>query len=461
MLVSIGMPVYNGEKYIRQALDSLLAQDYENFELIISDNASTDRTAEICLDYVAKDKRVKYHRNETNLGALKNFNQVVNLSRGKYFLWAADHDLWHSTFISRCVSVLEQDSEIVLAYARTRLISIDGTDLGLTPDVIDTRGMPAFRRYLDIIWNLSWCNMIYGVIRRKVLCDEVWDRENIVSWDHAVLAALALRGTFAQIPEPLFFRRQNRPDEDPETYKRRVLYNELLHAHLKIITRAPIGFLEKLYLGILTRVCFIDRFGVRYPSMRHRLFEAIVNRFPQLFWLFKTKSFLADPWQRRIFPQHQWLLKIVKRKKPESILEAGCGFGRNLDWLIKQGIKPASLTGVDISSRLLAQARLPKQVSLIQDNVLSLKFKDNSFALVFTHGLLMHLSPRQLPKALAELVRVSKKYLIMIEEIRTRPRQLNYFTWAHDYDKMIKTLPLKVLIKKIGKYSLVWYLLKK
>lgn len=155
MLVSIGMPVYNGEKYIRQALDSLLAQDYEYFELIISDNASTDRTAEICLDYVAKDKRVKYHRNETNLGALKNFNQVVNLSRGKYFLWAADHDLWHSTFISPCVSVLEQDSEIVLAYARTRLISIDGTDLGLTPDVIDTRGMPAFRRYLDIIWNLS------------------------------------------------------------------------------------------------------------------------------------------------------------------------------------------------------------------------------------------------------------------------------------------------------------------
>ena len=195
--------------------------------------------------------------------------------------------------------------------------------------------------------------------------------------------------------------------------------------------------------------------------MRHRLFEAIINRSPQLFWLLKTKSFLADPWQRRISPQHQWLLKVVRRLKPESILEVGCGFGRNLKFLADNGIPANRLTGVDISPVLLAQARLPRSVHLIKGNVLQLPFSSYSFDLVFTHGLLMHLSPRQLSQALSELTRVSQKHLILIEEIRSRPRQLNYFTWAHDYDKMIKALPLKVVSKKPVLHSLVCYLLKK
>jgi glycosyltransferase involved in cell wall biosynthesis len=108
-LVSIGMPVYNGEKYIRQALDSLLAQDYGHFELIISDNASTDGTAEICREYVAKDDRIRYCRNETNLGAVRNFNRVFELSSGKYFMWAATDNMLSSIFISCCFSLLQQD----------------------------------------------------------------------------------------------------------------------------------------------------------------------------------------------------------------------------------------------------------------------------------------------------------------------------------------------------------------
>lgn len=197
--------------------------------------------------------------------------------------------------------------------------------------------------------------------------------------------------------------------------------------------------------------------------MKHRLLELIVGHFPQFYWRIKTKDFLADSWQKRIFPQHRWLLQTIQTLKPQSILEVGCGFGRNLRWLINQGINPAKLSGVDISSRLLSLAikQLPKAVRLRRANVLKLPFRDKQFDLVFTHGLLMHLSPRQLPQALSELVRVSQKHLILIEEIRSRPRQLNYFTWAHDYDKMITALPLKVIIKKPGQHSLVCYLLKK
>src|SRR3954452_21534224 len=104
-LVSIGLPVYNGEQFIRTALDSLLGQTYQPLELIICDNASTDQTAAICQEYLAKDQRVRYYRNPTNLGAVKNFNRAFELSSGIYFMWAADHDLREPTFVSRCVEV--------------------------------------------------------------------------------------------------------------------------------------------------------------------------------------------------------------------------------------------------------------------------------------------------------------------------------------------------------------------
>jgi glycosyltransferase involved in cell wall biosynthesis len=308
-LVSIGMPVYNGETYIRQTLDSLLAQDYRHFELVISDNASTDRTREICLDYAARDNRITFYRNETNLGAVHNFKRVLALSSGKYFMWASDHDLWDPSFISRCVSVLEEDLEVVLVYSRTMQIDFDETPLGLYADQIDTRGMPALQRYLCIIWNLGCCNMIYGLIRREVVRHTVKVR-NILGPDNAILAELALRGAFAQIPDALFYRRKNRPDEDPETRKRRLLYDldptnlgqkteksyndlyrELLYAHLGFVMHAPLSFPEKLYAGIGTMLCFRMRFKVRHWGA---LFTEGTARM--------MKYFLPKSLRRRVIP---------------------------------------------------------------------------------------------------------------------------------------------------------------
>lgn len=179
------------------------------------------------------------------------------------------------------------------------------------------------------------------------------------------------------------------------------------------------------------------------------------------FWEADAPGLAADDWQKQIFPQHFWLLGQIKRLKPKRIMEAGCGFGRNLKFLIDGGVKPEILTGADISPKLLAQAGLPKSVRLVRANVLNLPFSDRCFDLVFTHGLLMHVHPRRPGQAVLELARVTKKYLILIEEIRSRPERLNYFTWAHDYDKIIARLPFKVLIKKRGPHLLVWYLLKK
>lgn len=117
-LVSIGMPVYNGERYIRQALDSLLAQDYANFELIISDNVSTDGTQGICLEYAARDERIRYYRNETNLGALRNFNRVFELSSGKYFMWAAHDDVWNPAYVQEVLALLGSTIQRCSQFAR-------------------------------------------------------------------------------------------------------------------------------------------------------------------------------------------------------------------------------------------------------------------------------------------------------------------------------------------------------
>lgn len=183
---------------------------------------------------------------------------------------------------------------------------------------------------------------------------------------------------------------------------------------------------------------------------------------PALFWRFYADEFYQDQWQHRIFPQHRWLLKIVQKLKPNHILEVGCGFGRNLNFLLEQGIAPQKLTGVDFSSKLLqlAKVKLPISVALHLDKVQHLPFPNRQFDLTFTHGLLMHLPPPQIHLALSELIRVTRRWLIIIEETRKKPGRINHFTWAHDYSKLISQLNLKIIDECHDRYHLVWYLLE-
>jgi glycosyltransferase involved in cell wall biosynthesis len=123
--ITIGVPVYNGERHLRQALDSLLAQDTTDFRLVISDNASTDRTAEICQAYVARDPRVSYVRNEKNLGAAANYNRLLHMATTPYFKWASADDVCEPQLLTRCLEVLEARPNVVLAYPKTVLIDED------------------------------------------------------------------------------------------------------------------------------------------------------------------------------------------------------------------------------------------------------------------------------------------------------------------------------------------------
>jgi glycosyltransferase involved in cell wall biosynthesis len=207
--VSIALPVFNGEPFLTDAVDSLLAQSYADFELIICDNGSDDRTREICEAYVASDDRVRYLGSDVNRGAAWNYNRGLEAASGRYFKWASHDDLCAPTYIERCVEVLDRASEsVVLAYPKTVLIDGAGEFLRPYEDGLDLRSPRPHRRLQALIRNLVMSNAVFGLIRRDAL-EKTRRHGAYISADYILLAELALLGQFWEIPEPLFLRREH------------------------------------------------------------------------------------------------------------------------------------------------------------------------------------------------------------------------------------------------------------
>lgn len=207
--VSVGIPVYNGGRFLAATLDSLLAQTLSDFELIISDNASTDDTQAICRAYAARDARVQYFRNSENLGVGHNYRRLVELSRGELFKWAAADDLCAPAYLARCVEVLDAEPTAVLAYARARFIDEDGHVLPLTDPGWDLRSDEAHERFRYVIHAGHWVNSIYGVVRRDALTRTRLIRD-YPGGDYCFLGELSLLGKLYEIPDRLFSRRLHR-----------------------------------------------------------------------------------------------------------------------------------------------------------------------------------------------------------------------------------------------------------
>lgn len=207
--VSIGLPVYNGEKYLRAAVNSILQQDYGNFELIISDNASTDATEEICREFAAKDQRIRYYKNERNIGASGNYNRVFGLAHGEFFKWAAHDDVHLPGFLRRCVEVLDQAPiSVVLVAPRTELIDEEGKRLAKDWKVerLDTRRSQPCQRIADVLRNVEWATAQFGVFRSEALRKtRLIDRFH--ACDYVLLLEVAILGEIWEIPEILFQRR--------------------------------------------------------------------------------------------------------------------------------------------------------------------------------------------------------------------------------------------------------------
>ena len=208
--VSIGLPVFNGENYLRDALGSILEQTFRDFEVIISDNASTDTTGDICREYAAKDPRRRYYRNSKNLGAARNFNLVFELSSGKYFKWAAHDDVLGKEFLSRCVSVLDEDPSVVACFAMTSNIDKDGNRLGTYEHDNETSfdSHSPHERFRELMDMRHWCMAVFGVIRSTALRQTPLIGGYVGS-DRCLLAELGLMGRICRVPEYLFYRRDH------------------------------------------------------------------------------------------------------------------------------------------------------------------------------------------------------------------------------------------------------------
>lgn len=215
--VTLGMPVHNGERYIRQAIDSVRSQTFEDFELVIADNASTDSTEAICREYVRTDSRIRYHRQARNLGAAQNFNFVFNQCRSPYFKWMAHDDLIEPTYLARCLDCFERGPEsLVLCYARRRLISPEGrptfeSSEGSTSRVTEgVKPGPSFRQLLKCQPD-QFPMYVFGLIRTDAL-----QRTRLIgrypSADLVLVAEMRLLGPFGEVPEALFVQRRHAPD---------------------------------------------------------------------------------------------------------------------------------------------------------------------------------------------------------------------------------------------------------
>ena len=301
--VSIGIPVYNGEKYLAAALESLLAQSFREFEIIISDNASSDHTAEICQAYERKDPRVRYFRSDRNLGAAWNHNRVIELSAAPLFKWAACDDLHEPLFLERCVDALHKDSGVVLSHTYLRMIDEKGEALRYDRArgcLIDTAGKPVPPpdrnhvaeavepevRFRDVLSHVWWCFQCFGVVRRDALL-RTSRHGNYWGADKVLIAELALLGRFHQVREPLFAQRihgessfgakdVHELEEHIDTAGSRGLYHFLMFKdYLKLVATADLSLRERMHC--LSSVARLTLRRGPWREVLHR-FDLLLNR---------------------------------------------------------------------------------------------------------------------------------------------------------------------------------------
>jgi len=332
--VSVGLPVYNSEAYVAESVESVLGQSYEDFELVISDNASTDGTGDICLRYARADPRVRYIRQPRNIGLSPNHNFVLRQSRGELFKWAAADDLYGRELLRRCVDALDDNPRVVLAHAWQAVI--DGTRR-VTQALeypLETDSPSAPRRLRSLLFGgsgvfeesdgnrhslvrldnygiLRACDE-YGVIRADVL-RQVAPLGSYHHADRIVVCELLLRGPFHIVPDWLYFRREY-PDrsynKSPAMRDRCAILdparaNRLRHPAARLLAEYMWGYLAAVRHAPLPtadrRECYrqialwaLDRVSCK---VRQRPLQHIDTRVSELFddGSFSLRSAVAGP----------------------------------------------------------------------------------------------------------------------------------------------------------------------
>ena len=207
-LLSVGLFVYNGERFIEETLRSILTQTFTDFELIISDNASADRTGEIAQAYAQRDPRIRYYRNQKNMGAGWNLRRVYEIATGKYFKWAAADDLLEPDFLQRCVEILDSDPDCVVAHAKIKEVDENGAFIKNYITLAKVDCTDPVERFREMLYRSDMCYPIFGVMRMSAL-HQIPPQGSYVHSDGVLLARMSLLGRFYEVPEYLFVSRRH------------------------------------------------------------------------------------------------------------------------------------------------------------------------------------------------------------------------------------------------------------
>lgn len=273
--ISIGLPVFNGAKYLASSIESILNQTYDFFELIICDNHSTDGTREICETYKKLDKRIIYIQNSKNIGAVENYNKVFHLSTGQYFKWSAHDDLLEKNFVKKCYAALEANKDAVLSYTYSKIIDKNNKIIEEHINKTSTHKNNPSDRIDSLIKFGQKFYEVFGLIRKEPMMKTDLIKP-FARGDGIFLIQLSLLGRFIQIPEFLFFPRKHDEQSmvmaknfrkyaewfNPSLKKKRNY--PLLRMHLEYfrsIRKSPLKTKEKLKCYGIT---------IKYLQKRHR-----------------------------------------------------------------------------------------------------------------------------------------------------------------------------------------------
>jgi len=281
-LVTVGLPVYNAERHVAHAIECLLAQTFRDFVIVASDNASTDRTGEICRAYAARDPRIRYHRNATNIGMAGNYNLTFSMARSKYFRWATADDYSAPEMLADAVAVMEADPAIALCYPRAYFVDADGRETGRWEDGLHLVQDDPVARFKAVVRGIGRVHHHLGLMRVDCMARTGLIAKHVAS-DIGFVAEMALYGKFFQIPKHQFYRRLH---EDSSSWNpgdahqarryhaagvRRVPFNRarFYWRYAQAVRRAPLSRGQRLALyRFLTRLAISDRDRLAEESLR-------------------------------------------------------------------------------------------------------------------------------------------------------------------------------------------------
>ena len=303
--ISIGLPVFNGSTYLSGAIESVLSQTYAQFELIVCDNASSDSTEEIAKSYAAKDDRIRYFRNRSNVGAAPNFNLAFSYARGEYFNWLAHDDVLAPEFLSRCIEVLDADPSVVLAYSKVTIIDEMGRGVESYIKKLPTDSEDCIVRFNSLLQGHK-CFEVFGLMRHNALAKTPL-MGGYSMGDGVLLARLSLLGRFVEIPEVLFYSRRH-PNQSDSLRKDRRQYSAWFDSNLRnkivfpwwrtqfefmrLVHRAPISAAEKMACYRATCVNTMKSFKryQLYSEAKYGLREICRRCNPLSYFRYKVKG---------------------------------------------------------------------------------------------------------------------------------------------------------------------------